>query len=303
MKVLIAVDGSAGAFSAVDFVDRLGLPISSQLALLTVVPDGHCKEDPCEVDRQVNALMLESMQRLKAKDISVRCCTRRGHAGHEIVDECQQWEADLVVVGSHGHGALHRFLLGSVSEQVLKHAPCSVLIVRGQDEQPEADESRRTESCSTTGPLRVLAGFDGSSHSQAAIDFVAQLTPEGGLDVQIASVQVVITYFRMDLLQKQSPEWQRHKRELVQGMEDAAARLNETALTVSTGVHEGDDEGEELLDLADAFNADLVVLGATGRSSVEQFLLGSVSDRVAHHAKSSVLIVRTGRSADGSSDE
>lgn len=298
MKVLIAVDGSACAFSAVDFVKGLGLTMSGEVTLLTVVPAGH-EGSGSEIDRQVDELLQETSRRLAKKDVAIRCRTRRGHAGHEIVAECQQWGADLVVVGSHGHRALHRFLLGSVSEQVLRHAPCSALIVRSQDAKSASREIRESRTCSATGPLRVLVGFDGSEPSQAGIEFVAQLAPDGGQQVQIASVQVVITYFRMDLLQKQSPEWQRHKQELISGLEDAAARLSESAMSVSTGVHEGDDEGEELLELADAFHADLIVVGATGRSAVEQFLLGSVSDRVAHHAKSSVLVVRSGQSADG----
>ncbi|MHC4880121.1 MAG: universal stress protein [Planctomycetota bacterium] len=302
MKVLIAVDGSACAFSAVEFVSRLGLTRGGEVTLLTVVPACH-ENDESEVGRHAEGLMQESMRRLAEKDVNVRCRTRQGHAGHEIVVECQEWGADLVVVGSHGHGALHRFLLGSVSEQVLKHAPCSVLIVRSKREDVVANETEGNEMCSVAGPLRVLVGFDGSDLSQAGIDFVAQLAPANGQEVRIVSVQVVITYFRMDILQKQSPEWLRHKRALSSGMEAAAARLRESALTVSTGVHEGDNEGEELLELADAFHADLVVVGATGRSAVEHFLLGSVSDRIAHHAKSSVLVVRAGQSAGGPSHE
>lgn len=53
-----------------------------------------------------------------------------GSPAQQIVRQAEAWEADLVVVGSHGYGLLERVFLGSVSDHVANHAPCSVLIVR-----------------------------------------------------------------------------------------------------------------------------------------------------------------------------
>ena len=57
----------------------------------------------------------------------------RGHAPQAIVESAREWNADLIVIGSHGYGFWSRALLGSVSNSVVHHAPCSVLIVRGKD--------------------------------------------------------------------------------------------------------------------------------------------------------------------------
>ena len=57
---------------------------------------------------------------------------RTGDARHEIIDYAAAWPADLIVIGSHGRRGLDRFLLGSVSEGVVRHAPCSVEVVRGR---------------------------------------------------------------------------------------------------------------------------------------------------------------------------
>lgn len=54
----------------------------------------------------------------------------QGSPKEEIVEQAERWHADLVMVGSHGHGPLGRFLLGSVASSVAVHAPCSVEIVR-----------------------------------------------------------------------------------------------------------------------------------------------------------------------------
>jgi len=55
---------------------------------------------------------------------------REGHPKDKILDEAEQWGADLIVVGSHGYGAVRRLFLGSVSLAVAINAPCSVEIVR-----------------------------------------------------------------------------------------------------------------------------------------------------------------------------
>jgi nucleotide-binding universal stress UspA family protein len=54
----------------------------------------------------------------------------KGHPKHAIVDEAETWDADLIVVGSHGYRGLTRLWLGSVSQAVASHAKCSVEIVR-----------------------------------------------------------------------------------------------------------------------------------------------------------------------------
>jgi nucleotide-binding universal stress UspA family protein len=57
----------------------------------------------------------------------------RGHPKHAIIDEAEAWDADLIVVGSHGYRGLTKLWLGSVSQAVASHAKCSVEIVRSRD--------------------------------------------------------------------------------------------------------------------------------------------------------------------------
>ena len=62
----------------------------------------------------------------------------KGSPKEAIVEEAEQWGADLIVMGSHGYGFWQRALLGSVSESVVHHAPCSVLVVPRPDGPPAA---------------------------------------------------------------------------------------------------------------------------------------------------------------------
>ena len=59
----------------------------------------------------------------------------RGSPKVEIIEEAKNWEADLIVVGSHGYGFFERMMIGSVSNAILHHAPCSVLIVKTKESE------------------------------------------------------------------------------------------------------------------------------------------------------------------------
>jgi nucleotide-binding universal stress UspA family protein len=65
-----------------------------------------------------------------------------GDAKTKIIENATKWGADLIVVGSHGWKGLNRFLLGSVSEAVARHAPCSVEIVRIRPASHAAEEKK-----------------------------------------------------------------------------------------------------------------------------------------------------------------
>jgi nucleotide-binding universal stress UspA family protein len=68
-----------------------------------------------------------------ASDLAVTTEVLEGSPKQVIVEEAERWGADLVIVGSHGYGSVKRFLLGSVSQSVVLHAPCSVEIVRKRE--------------------------------------------------------------------------------------------------------------------------------------------------------------------------
>jgi len=75
-------------------------------------------------------LVSKVARELESAGFRVSVSTPDADPRHGIIDEARRWEADLVVLGSHGRRGVERFLLGSVAEAVLRHAPCSVQIVR-----------------------------------------------------------------------------------------------------------------------------------------------------------------------------
>jgi nucleotide-binding universal stress UspA family protein len=148
MRVLLAVDVSSCADAAVEEVVSRFIPASTHVRVVHAVE--WMKEMPLSYEFGQGATaghdVAESRRRSfeRAEALVNRVAVRLESAGfhhvsvatpdsdprHGIVDEARAWKADLIVIGSHGRHGLDRLLLGSVAEGVLRHAPCSVEVVR-----------------------------------------------------------------------------------------------------------------------------------------------------------------------------
>lgn len=123
---IVAVDGSPPSHRAVSFVASLPVDVRFEVDLVTVV-EPPVFEREAEAERTLRRLETD----LKPDVRSVRRRVVVGRAGEEIVRAASAPGVDLVVVGARGRGAFTRLLLGSVSEYVVHHAECPVLVVRG----------------------------------------------------------------------------------------------------------------------------------------------------------------------------
>lgn len=147
-KVLVPTDGSETANRAIAFAARLLGNTSCKVTLLSVVeepvysafwsdgliapevlmpPPEELRE---ELDQRAEEVLKESAQPLRDAGLEVQAKVRFGNPANEIVQEAEEGGYDMIVMGSHGRGAIGGLLLGSVSNRVMHHAPCPVLIVR-----------------------------------------------------------------------------------------------------------------------------------------------------------------------------
>ncbi|MGE0129987.1 MAG: universal stress protein [Blastocatellales bacterium] len=136
MKILIGVDDSSFSRIAVEEVARRLWAPGTEVKIVSVIevsydpthheagPENPYKLARASVDRATEVL------RQSGNDFEIISDIVEGSPKKVILDEAEAWEADLIVVGSHGRRGLDRFLLGSVSQAVALHAPCSVEIVR-----------------------------------------------------------------------------------------------------------------------------------------------------------------------------
>ena len=155
MKILLAVDGSPCSDAAVEEVGRRPWPDGSSIKVLTTyelpspptpeawaLPINYFEEMDVALRKQAQNVVDRALESLKPrlnKTISLDGQILPGSPQSMILDEAEDWRADLIVVGSHGYRALERFLLGSVSQSVVSHAKCSVEVVRCRPvrEQPK----------------------------------------------------------------------------------------------------------------------------------------------------------------------
>jgi nucleotide-binding universal stress UspA family protein len=135
-RILLATDGSAeaqlAATTAADLASRTG-------SELHVVHVGELRPtflaqtelEPAQLEREARELLDEQVRRVEGAGGTVEeAHLRLGRADEEIVDLTHSIGAGLIVMGSRGHGRIRRALMGSVSDSVVRHAPCPVTIVR-----------------------------------------------------------------------------------------------------------------------------------------------------------------------------
>jgi nucleotide-binding universal stress UspA family protein len=201
-----------------------------------------------------------------------------GRAAHEILELAEQIRADLVVIGSRGLGPVGRIALGSVSEAVVHHSRCPVLVLRGgEDAWP---------------PKRVIFGDDGSEVARAAGDLAASLCGRHG-----ARAQVLHAYPRLPEVDAEGresdprmvdDELRRAEKALLERSRELESRLGsrpKTRLVVG-------DATSYLLEAAeeDAPERTLLAVGSRGPGAIGRMRLGSVSTKVVHAAKGPVLV-------------
>jgi len=143
----------------------------------------------------------------------------------------------------------------------------------------------------------IVVGTDGSPSAGEAVRQAAELAARLDARLDIVSAYEPVSQSRMRREAQQIPEddeWMINVREDVDAtLRDAAALAQAAGVTAETWARQGD-PADAILDVAEERDAELVVVGHRGATGARRFLLGSVPNRVSHHAPCSVLIIRTG---------
>ena len=310
MKVLIGYDGSESSDAIFEDLQRAGLPRVGEARIVSVADifanaphvsefDLHslasrrvemalrrAEEHRAKVMEETKAAAAKAAERFGAEFPAWTVTTevRVGSPQWELLDAANEWDADSVVVGSHGRSAIKRFLLGSVSKRLATDARSSVRVVRRKDVTPE-------------GPPRIVIGVDGSPSAEEVVYAVGQRVWPAGTEVLLISVDDSTPPARIATRLPQAAAminsyFQSRETRIASMLDWATEQLGAIGLNVSVVKKKGVAK-DMLLDEARKWNADSIFVGTRDfKSAFERFRLGSVSTAVVTHADCSVEIVR-----------
>ncbi|HSE39780.1 MAG TPA: universal stress protein [Acidobacteriota bacterium] len=304
MKILIATDGSQCSADARKDLLRAGLPNEAEAIVFSVAdvwlpPPGEADtglpegwndaarnararaEDALRVARQHADSGASDLQKL-FNSWKIQSEAVADSPGWGIISRAEKWNADLVVVGSHGLSGLGKLMQGSVSQKVVTHAHCPVRIARF--------------TLSERKQIRLIIGMDGSPGAINAVDQVVKRSWPSDTEIRIVAVldprlsTAAISYLprATDWIQEGYQDEEVWIRNVV---EKEAQKLQKTGLKVTTTIMQGDPK-LLLIQSASDWAADCIFVGARGLTRIERFLMGSVSGAVASRAHCSVEVIR-----------
>lgn len=290
MTVLFAYDASDCSKVALADLVRAGIPSGSRVRIISVsewfplpapeadlvtIPTGisvatpndfASEEEGAKVHADVAAAELAELR----PDLTIESVGRAGSPAQRVVEEAEEIGADLIVVGSHGRGALGRLFLGSVSQQILHGASVSVRIARGDLER--------------SGPPSFLFAVDGSEYTPRTLDAILEREWPEGTTALVATA----ADYSYDLSEETAG-----LERIGRLHEQIVARLAEVGVTAVSHIDtEEVSPTRALQHLAESTGVEMLFVGARGLTGFERFMLGSVSSAIAMRAPCTVEVVR-----------
>ncbi len=287
MNVLVATDGSKYGGWALNWAAELPFIEPAKVTALHVLDvaalrapflaqpvmagtERYIQEEIKRMEARSVKTLQEARRQLASLKLKGTVRKEQGAVAPTILKQAPKRDG-LLVVGSQGLDALDRFMLGSVSTNLIHHATCPVLVVKGE-----------------ASPLRrIILATDGSDASAKALKFVlSKFQPDRStgkgrrvpIQICVLHVMPVVMYPGLEAASKTL-------------LEQNVQKLTKAGFTAEPLCYLGN-PAEEIMKAASQQQADLIVMGAKGLGAIARFLLGSVSTRVVQHAKGSVLVVR-----------
>lgn len=285
MKVLAATDGSKYGKWAIEWLADVPFIVQPVVRVLHIVDvasvrapfmvqpiavgvERYIQSEVNRMEKTAKATKDESVALLAKLGLSGGVTVERGAVAGTIMKYAQRG-ATLLSIGSRGLDALDRFMLGSVSNHAIHHAPCSVLVVK---ERPR--------------PVRhVVLAIDGSAASDKALRFLMRQIDPRPDGPGHESIRVTLVHAMPYL---KYPEVKEAGKRLIRRYGE---KLVGSGFKIQEALRLGK-PADEILTVAKQEKVDLIVTGAKGLGAIRRVLLGSVSTRVVQHAHCGVLVVR-----------
>jgi nucleotide-binding universal stress UspA family protein len=282
-NILVPVDDLRSCFHAKKFASFIASKFKSKVTVIHVTTHECMHPElkaqyrlPSAILQRIEEAYLKSGKKIlrKAEDlfredgiqIDSRLITCEDPA-ESVIELVKDEGYDLVIIGNRAGHQSERYALGSVTEKIARHAECTVFIVKKK-----------------TLLEKILVAVDGSKHADRALEYAVQIANNFRVDLALLHVE------DDTLIRVGGPQ-------VLDCIGTVGECILENAAKNIRGVPFGKflkygNPAETIIKMAQKGNVDLIIVGSRGVSSVKRFLLGSVSDDISMHARSSVLIVR-----------
>lgn len=308
-RILVPLDGSQRAEYAVPIAARIARSFGGSIILLYVAAPpispgkfSTLETYPKKITDEELAEASSYLQTLAQSDIlhgiPTEVQTLVGATASSIIAAAQAFNASLITLCSHGHTGFKRWMLGSVAEKVIRHAPLPVLVLREGGPEPLSERKH---------VLRALIALDGSALSEAILEPAVSLLTGLALTASqqrtlqlLRVVDIPLSYgrFRSSVDSYYDNQLRAEaKQECEQHLEAVAKRLVEgegakSDLVISTHVAINPDVAEAIVQAAERAKVDFIAIATHGRGGVQHWALGSTTERVLHATNLPLLILR-----------
>lgn len=293
-QLLVPLDGSRFGESALPLALRLSHLTGARIHLVTVqeilpaaAPAGW-QSATQDSARAYLEDVAEGVREVSAGEVTTSF--RVGHVVDELLEEA--WDADLVVMATHGWGMISRAWLGSVADAFSRNVPRPVLMMR-----PETDEGDDALGPAAEWSIsKMLLPLDGTPLSEAIIDHATELGSLFGASYHLVRVVPLPREFGSsylpDLIQLNKEHLQESERVSNEYLEDQTQRLRAKGFEVDATVLVGAQPVHGILSEAESSMSDFIAISAHHRAGLTRALLGSTSDKVLRGSPVPVLLYR-----------
>ena len=298
-QMLIPLDGSKLAENVLPYARALAGALKLRIELLSVVDTmdfartthaGHVRDfDPIiEAAVQAGGQYLEGVARSFTGITVDNCVVEQGQADKIIIEKAARDKETLIAMATRGRSGIHRWLMGSVAEKVLRGASNPLLLVRG-DAEGKSDGAATLKS--------IIVPLDGSKRAETVLSPAMDLAKKLSLEIVLTrAYQIPMSayagadapyYADLDsLLTLVKEEAGAYLEAKVNELRGNGIEKVSSMLLLGSGA-------DEIIELARTTPDNLIAMCTHGRSGVERWVLGSVTEKVVRHSGDPVLVVRT----------
>ena len=283
-KILVPLDGSQLSQRALEPAQALSQRTGAELLLVRVPTTDTLSFAVSEAkQRELSQEALLYLETIRKSDeqpqYSIRTQVLEGDVASAIIDTARTEQTDLIIMSTHGYSGLTRWVLGSVTEKVLRSAPCPVMAIRAARQ-----------------PQHILIMLDGSPLAERAIGPGINLAQNMQAEVTLLRcVPQILIDGELDehergLSRRIQDELIDEAEEYLQARSDEAGR-SARSLPINTTVRIGS-PADNILEYVETYGVDLITMATHGRTGLKRWVYGSVTAKVLRSVNCSMLVIR-----------